>query len=113
MDRSLAHRSVPPEISSFGFATVPRTLVEPRRHRAELDLEAFRGHHVRNILAMISANQGFIEKHFDGILDRNDGVDPEDFGVPEADGSGVALAQGQKRINDEIVEKVRAPCARN
>lgn len=38
--------------------------------RAELDLEAFREHHIRNITAMLFANQGLIQRYLDGDCRR-------------------------------------------
>ena len=39
--------------------------------RAELELEAFREHHIRNITAMLFANQGLIQRYLDGKLNKD------------------------------------------
>ena len=80
----------------------------PDAIRAELELEAFREYHIRNILAMLAANQSLIEKYLDGTLDKNDDF-PEDVADPlvAADAAGLALSLEQKRIADEIVESVK------
>ncbi|CAE7763064.1 unnamed protein product, partial [Symbiodinium necroappetens] len=53
--------------------------------RAELELEAFREHHVRNILAMLFANQGLIRCYLSGELDKNEDV-PDDGEGRQAEG---------------------------
>ena len=82
--------------------------------RADLELEAFREHHIRNITAMLFANQGLIEKYIDGTLDKNDDV-PEagwqDAG--QADGEQAPqLSQQQNNIVQELVASVHAGMAR-
>ena len=77
----------------------------PDAIRADLELEAFREHHVRNILAMISANNGFIDKYIDGTLDKNDDVEVDS--VPQTGGRS-PLWPEQDRVKTEIVQMVQA-----
>ena len=76
--------------------------------RAELELEAFREHHVRNILAMLFANQALIRRYLSGELDKNEDV-PDDGEGRQAvgGGAGVTLSGRQQRIADELVEAVQ------
>ena len=78
----------------------------PEAIRAELELEAFREHHIQNILAMVSANQGLIEKYIDGRLDKNDDVEPR----IEPQG-GFPLEPDQARISAEITKSALAGMA--
>ena len=75
----------------------------PAAVREELELEAFREHHVRNILAMLAANHELIGKYLDGTLDKNEVVAPEEI----QGRSQIPLAPDQQRITDEIVQSVR------
>ena len=86
----------------------PDHWANPDAIRAELELEAFREYHIRNILAMLAANQSLIKKYLDGTLDKNDDL-PEDVADPlvAAGAAGLALSLEQKRIADEIVESVK------
>ena len=102
---------------ALALLAAPSHWRDPAAIRAELELEAFREHHVRDILAMLSANQGLIEKYFDGRLDKSDDADPEaeiegallDGG---AGGDGkITLAPDQLRIKEEILDKVKAGMA--
>ena len=87
----------------------PEHWTNPAAIRAELELEAFREYHIRNILAMIAANQGLIEKYLKGILDKNDEV-PEagDQQCPAGAGEEPALAREQQTVVDEILENLKA-----
>ncbi|CAE7283076.1 pif1, partial [Symbiodinium sp. CCMP2456] len=71
--------------------------------RAELELEAFREHHIRNILAMLFANQGLIRKYLSGELDKNDDVvaGPADGAGP---GTAVELSGHQQRLAAELLD---------
>jgi hypothetical protein len=79
---------------------------EPAAIRADLELQAFREHHIRNVLARLEANVDFIDRYLDGRMDKDDDeveiVDP---------GAGVidqtALAPDQQRIRNEIVDIAR------
>ena len=80
--------------------------------RADLELEAFREHHIRNIVAMLFANQSLIEKYIDGTLDKNDEV-PEADWQQEAGNGGYGnqgnpdLSRQQKNIVQELVDRVQ------
>ena len=78
----------------------------PAAVRAELELQAFREYHVRNILAMLAANQGLIKKYLDGALNKNDEI-PEAVAAPAAAGEGPALSRQQQQICDEILDSVK------
>ena len=84
----------------------PEHWKDPAKIRAELELEAFREYHVKNILAMVVANQLLIEKYLDGALDKNQEI-PEEVAPAAAEGGEPPLALEQQRICDEIVESVR------
>ena len=96
---------------ALAFLIRPDHWTNPAAIRAELELEAFREYHIRNILAMIAANQGLIEKYLDGTLDKN-------AEVPEADterrpagaGDEPALAREQQTVVDEILDSLQAGC---
>ena len=76
--------------------------------RAELELEAFREHHVRNIVAMLFANQVLIRQYFDGTLDKhNDGMPPAPGGPRLPGGLDMDLSRQQQQIYEEIVESAR------
>ena len=77
--------------------------------RAELELEAFREHHIRNIVAMLFANQGLIREYLNGTLDKNQDACLD--GAKAAGGSvgrEIELSRQQKSIYTEIVENVQA-----
>ena len=79
--------------------------------RADLELEAFREHHIRNIVAMLFANQSLIEKYIDGTLNKRDDV-PEaewqqDGRAPGAPQALPKLSQQQRNIVQELVERVQ------
>ena len=76
--------------------------------REELELEAFREHHIRNIVAMLFANQGLIRQYLDGTLDKNvDATRPADGAQREAGAGSLELSRQQKQIRDEIVDSVQ------
>ena len=79
----------------------PQHWNDPAAIRAELELEAFREHHVRNILAMLSANQVLIGKYLDGTLDKSDDA-PE-----EEERECRTLAPEQRRSKTEILQSVQ------
>eukprot|EP00438_Fugacium_kawagutii_P025234 Skav236123 [mRNA] locus=scaffold900:1522:8592:- [translate_table: standard] len=78
--------------------------------REELELEGFRDHHIRNITAMIAANQVLIVKYLDGALDKNvEEPAEEDEGQEEPQQmAGPVLAREQQQIAEEIVKSVKA-----
>ena len=76
--------------------------------RAELELEAFREHHVRNIVAMLFANQALIRQYLDGTLDKHhDGLDPAPGGPQLPGAMDMDLPRQQQQIYEEIVESMR------
>ncbi len=81
--------------------------------RADLELEAFREHHIRNITAMLFANQSLIEKYIDGTLDKNDDVPEAEWQEDWLGGGGYGqqgkpdLSRQQKNIVQEIVGRVQ------
>ena len=74
--------------------------------RADLELEAFREHHIRNIVA----NQSLIEKYIDGSLDKNDDVPEAEWQQDGQPGEEQApqLSQQQQNIVQELVTSVLA-----
>ena len=72
--------------------------------RADLELEAFREHHIRNIVAMLFANQSLIEKCIDGSLDKNDDVPEAEWQQDGQPGEEQApqLSQQQQNIVQEL-----------
>ena len=78
--------------------------------RADLELEAFREHHIRNITAMLFANQSLIEKYIDGTLDKNDDVPDAEWLEDGQTGDEQAphLSQQQQNIVQELVTSVQA-----
>ena len=93
----------------------PEHWTDPAAIRAELELEAFREYHIKNILAMISANQSLIKQYLDGTLDkRRDAIAAAGDQVA-ARGAGAGLGRGnvqlsrqQQQIANEILECVQA-----
>ena len=77
--------------------------------RQELELEAFREHHVRNIVAMLFANQSLIKQYLDGTLDKNQEVPAgaEEGASIAAGGVDPELSRQQKQIYEEIVDNVQ------
>ena len=81
--------------------------------RADLELEAFREHHIRNITAMLFANQSLIEKYIDGTLDKNDDIPEAEWQQEGGDAGGYGkqgnpdLSRQQKNIVQEIVDRVQ------
>ena len=76
--------------------------------RAELELEAFREHHVRNIIAMIFANQRLIRMYLSGELDKNDDAPVSDgHDAAAANPGDVQLSRQQRTIADELVLAVQ------
>ena len=73
--------------------------------RAELELEAFREYHTRNILAMLEANRNLIEKYLRKELDKNEEV-AEQEQAPEH-GDDPKLSRQQQEIVDELVGSVQ------
>ena len=80
--------------------------------RADLELEAFREHHIRNIVAMLFANHSLIEKYIDGTLNKNDDVPEAEWQQEGGDGGNAAqhnpeLSRQQTNIVQEIVDRVQ------
>ena len=87
----------------------PEHWTDPAAIRQELELEAFREYHIKNITAMLSANQGLITKYLDGTLDKqNDGLEAHgtEAGAAPAE-DAFALSRQQQQIVDEICECVQ------
>ena len=70
-------------------------------------MEAFREYHIKNILAMIAANQGLIKQYLDGKLRKDDEVPQPVAGPAGADGEP-ELAREQQTVVDEILESLKA-----
>ena len=90
---------------ALAFHHRPDVWCDEEAIRAELQLEAFREHHIRNIVAMLQANALLIDKFLAGELDKN--RDGEVAAVYRA-GENRVLAPDQMRITNEIVDRVRA-----
>eukprot|EP00438_Fugacium_kawagutii_P021754 Skav219334 [mRNA] locus=scaffold6947:786:1919:+ [translate_table: standard] len=81
----------------------------PAAIRRDLELEGFRNYHIQNILAMISANQGMIQKYLDGALNKNNDVpEPAEENTAGQGSAGMQLALEQQRVADDIVASVKA-----
>ena len=89
---------------TLALLVCPDHWTNPAKIREELELEAFREYHIKNILAMIAANQGLIRQYLDGKLDKNDEV--TEAGA-EAHGEAPKLAQEQQTVVDEILEGLK------
>ena len=89
---------------TLALLVCPDHWTNPAKIREELELEAFREYHIKNILAMIAANQGLIRQYLDGKLDKNDEV--TEAGA-EAHGEAPKLAQEQQTVVDEILESLK------
>ena len=74
--------------------------------RADLELEGFREHHIRNIIAMLVANQGLIEQYLDGRLDKDLDGPTSAGGFAEGAGDHMALSRQQTHIQESITESV-------
>ena len=90
---------------ALAFHHRPDICCDEEAIRAELQLEAFREHHIRNIVAMLQANALLIDKFLAGELDKD--RDGEVTAVYRA-GDNRVLAPDQMRITNEIVDRVRA-----
>ena len=89
---------------TLAYLVKPDHWTNPEAIRADLELEAFREYHIKNILAMIAANQGLIDKYLDGKLNKNDeAVEAQ----AEAHGEAPKLAQEQQTVVDEILESLK------
>ena len=73
--------------------------------RAELELEAFREYHTRNILAMLEGNRKLIEKYLRKELDKNEEVAEEEQAPQQ--GGEPKLSRQQQEIVDELVASVQ------
>ena len=73
--------------------------------RAELELEAFREYHTRNILAMLEGNRKLIEKYLRKELDKNEEM-AEKEPAPEQGGEP-KLSRQQQEIVEELVASVQ------
>ena len=89
---------------TLAYLVKPDHWTNPAKIREELELEAFREYHIKNILAMIAANQGLIDKYLDGKLNKND---EEVEAQAEAHGEAPKLAQEQQTVVDEILESLK------
>ena len=69
--------------------------------RAQLEQEAFREHHVRNIWAMLQANQALIRQYLEGNIHKDDDV------VAAPAGEKPPLETDQRNIVREIVDHVK------
>ena len=69
--------------------------------RADLELRAFREHHIKNIWFMLRANAELIDKYWSGELDK-DAVQIRS----DIDGVDFEMAPEQQRITDELVASV-------
>ena len=101
---------VPPHLyyQTLAYLLRPEHWTSEEAVRAELELEAFREHHVRNILAMLSANQGLIRKYLSGELDKRDDIPSGAQGAQAvAGGTVLALSSQQLRIAGELEEAVQ------
>ena len=93
---------------TLAFLLRPQHWTSEEAIRAELELEAFREHHVRNIVAMIFANQVLIRRYLSGELDKNEDVPSLDAATQSCGRSaGVQLSGQQRRIADEIVDSAQ------
>ena len=89
---------------ALAYRVRPEYWTNPAKIREDLELEAFREYHIKNILAMIAANQGLIDKYLDGKLNKNDeAVEAQ----AEAHGEAPKLAQEQQTVVDEILESLK------
>ena len=89
---------------AMAYLVRPEYWTNPAKIREDLELEAFREYHIKNILAMIAANQGLIQQYLDGKLDKNDEVVEAQA---EAHGEAPKLAQEQQTVVDEILESLK------
>ncbi|CAE7550517.1 unnamed protein product, partial [Symbiodinium sp. CCMP2592] len=93
---------------TLAFLLRPQHWTSEEAIRAELELEAFREHHVRNIVAMLFANQGLIRRYLSGELDKNEDVpSPEAAAQSFGGGARVRLSVQQRRIADELVDSAQ------
>ena len=67
---------------TMAYLLCPETWCDEKVVRDHLQLEAFRGYHIRNIWSMLQANQELIRKYIDGIFDKNDLPLPTPEGEP-------------------------------
>ena len=89
---------------TLALLVCPDHWTNPAKIREELELEAFREYHIKNILAMIAANQGLIRQYLDGKLDKNAEVVEAEA---EKHGEAPKLAQEQQTVVDEILESLK------
>ena len=95
---------------ALAYRVRPEYWTNPAKIREDLELEAFREYHIKNILAMIAANQGLIDKYLDGKLNKNDeAVEAQ----AEAHGEAPKLAQEQQTVVDEILESLKEGSGNN
>ena len=81
---------------------------DPEWIRADLELHAFREHHVKNILAMLAANGSMIDKYADGTLDKKD---DEGFQLDWTTGGARDLVEDQLQIVRTVVGRAEAALA--
>ena len=75
---------------------------DPDTVQAELELEAFRKHHVQNVLSMLRANHRLVEQYLDGTYLKEDYVEPT-----AAPGQPLLLAPDQERIKRAIIDSAQ------
>ena len=92
---------------TLAYLTRPDHWTNPAKIREELELEAFREYHIRNILAMLEANQSLIKQYLNGSLHKDDEVPQPVAGPAGADGEP-ELAREQQTVVDEILESLKA-----
>lgn len=95
---------LPPHLYYQGLALLhrPDQWRDPEAIRRDLELEAFREHHIRNIIAMLTANSLLIDKYLDGSLEKEQ-VSDENPGVEQV----AEWLPEQLRLAAEIVESVK------
>ena len=92
---------------TLAYLVRPEYWTNPILIRDDLELEAFREYHIKNILAMIAANQGLIKQYLDRKLRKDDKVPQPVAGPAGADGEP-ELAREQQTVVDEILESLKA-----
>ena len=103
---------VPPHLhyQTLAFLVQKERWTNEAAIRADLELEAFREHHIRNITTMLFANQSLMEKYIDGTLDKKDDAPEAEWQQDGQTGDEQApqLSQQQQNIVQELVTSVQA-----
>eukprot|EP00434_Breviolum_minutum_P041512 symbB.v1.2.036926.t1/scaffold5330.1/size28357/2 len=92
-------------IATMALLNAPDHWLSEEAIRAELELEAFREYHTRNILAMLEGNRQLIEKYLRKELDKNEEVAEEEQAPQQ--GGEPKLSRQQQEIVDELVASVQ------